>query len=234
MKNIFIIGSCVSRDTFNIENDDFKIVSYNARSSFARQANAKPVSDQYYKLLDNIQSAFQRRMVENDFNNKLPNLVKSIKHDFILIDLIDERFHLAQLDKAIVTRSKEFTLSNIKPDRLINTFSDEYMELWCEGISNFFDNVKNESIFVLPKVYWSTEILGDQKFNDVLLLDIAKQNEKLTLMYKYLDALKINNMHYIDIDTTLLRADPNHRWGLSPFHYGEAYYKFILDYLRAC
>lgn len=227
MRKVFIIGSCVSRDVFNVENNKLEVVSYNARSSFARIGNSQVVSNHFYSGIQNLPSAFQRRMVLNDFNNQLISRVNTTEKDIILVDFIDERFHLVQLGDAIVTRSKEFTLTNINPDRLINTYSQEYLALWKAGIDFFLKNIANNQLIVIPKVFWSNKIIGQEQFSERVLQDIDKQNEKLITMYDYLEKKSLNNLKLLEINEDLLRVDSKHRWGLSPYHYSDEYSEYV-------
>lgn len=75
----------------------------------------------------NIESKFQRRMVESDFNNQILEAAGKGDYDLLLIDFLVDRFHLAEIDGKLVTRSVEFVRSSIKPTRLINTFLDQYL-----------------------------------------------------------------------------------------------------------
>ena len=62
---VFVIGSCVTRDAFNF-NTNHELVDYIARTSFASQSKKSWVDN---GILDNIESSFQRRMVEHDMRN---------------------------------------------------------------------------------------------------------------------------------------------------------------------
>ena len=227
-----IYGSCVSRDILSFNNTDkLELLSYNARSSVAtlNEKNIQcQIGSEYIKSLTNIESKFQKRMVEYDFNNTILDIINNDNYDLLLFDLIDERFHLAQISKKIVTRSSEFLKSGIKPDRLINTFSAEYMDLWQAGLDNFI-NIVSTTIGLeglkINKVYWAdrasnqrdTAILTDKWQVDV-------NNQKLHDMYEYLEK-RLPTSSFIEVDSKLLVADSEHKWGLSPFHYIDDYYK---------
>ena len=71
--NIFIYGSCVSRDIFRlVNNSSFNIVAYIARSSLASQFSGrdKGININY----ENIKSDFRRRCVKNDIEKKIKKL----------------------------------------------------------------------------------------------------------------------------------------------------------------
>ena len=236
---IRIYGSCVSRDILSSNyTDELELLSYNARSSIAT-LNKKNVQCQiegnYYESLTNIESKFQRRMVEYDFKNKVLDVVNVNNYDLLLIDLIDERFHLAQVSNKLVTRSSEFLKSGIRPDRIVSTFSSEYMDLWQAGV-DYFINIINETVGLdklkINKVYWAN-CASNPKDTDILTnkWQVELHNQKLNDMYEYLKK-RLPESSIIEIDSKLLVADSNHKWGLSPFHYVDDYYKEIGRILR--
>ncbi|WP_367109625.1 DUF6270 domain-containing protein [uncultured Psychrobacter sp.] len=233
---IKVYGGCVSRDILNFDDTDtMQLVGYHARSSLATLGSkniTKKISKKYYDSLSNIESKFQRRMVESDFNNEVIKSVSVNDYDFLLIDFLVDRLHLAELDGKLVTRSVEFLRSGIKPDKVINTFSDQYFKLWKEGVDNLFttvsDTVGLEAIKI-NKVYW-TDTATDAQDNIKLgeKWDIEKNNEKLNAMYKYVEGI-LPQSSIIEVSKDLLIADSNHKWGLSPFHYTDDYYKRMLE-----
>ncbi len=237
--NFKVYGGCVSRDILNFDNTDtMQLVSYHARSSLATIGSknvAKKIPKKYYDSLSNIESKFQRRMVESDFNNEVIKSVGVSDYDFLLIDFLVDRLHLAEIDGKLVTRSVEFLRSGIKPDRVINTFSDQYLKLWKEGVDNLFNTVSNTvglEAIKINKVYWTNTATNSQ---DSIMLnekwDIEKNNEKLNTMYEYVESI-LPQSSIIGVSKDLLVADSNHKWGLSPFHYTDDYYRKMLQIIK--
>lgn len=234
-----VYGGCVSRDILNFtEADTMKLVSYNARSSIATLGSdnvAKKISNKHYRSLSNIESNFQRRMVKSDFDNEIIKSAVTDDYDYLLIDFLVDRFHLAEIDGKRITRSAEFVRSGIKPDRLINTFSDQYMQLWREGIDNLFSVVDQKvglSAIKINKIYWSN--IANTPQDTILLNDkweIEKNNKKLDTMYDYIEKI-LPPSNIIAVNKELLVADSNHKWGLSPFHFTDDYYRRMVELLR--
>lgn len=236
---IKVYGGCVSRDILNFDDTDtMQLASYHARSSLATLGSknvAKKIPKKYYDYLSNIESKFQRRMVESDFNNEVIKSVGVNDYDVLLIDFLVDRLHLAEIDGKLVTRSVEFLRSGIKPDRVVNTFSDQYLKLWKEGVDNLFNTVNNtvglETISI-NKVYWTNVATNPQ---DSMILnekwDIEKNNAKLDAMYEYVENF-LPSSSIIEIDRDLLVADSNHKWGVSPFHFTDAYYNQMVLELK--
>lgn len=187
-----IYGSCVSRDAieFDFENN-FELISCFARSSMATLHSAnigRRVSKDNYKCLSNIDSKYQRRMVEYDFNNKVIESVISEDYDILLIDLIDERFHLAEVNSKFITRSSEFLRSGIRPQRLVDTFSNEYLELWYKGVDNLLKSIDNTvglNKIKLSKVFWTDISTNDNDTSKIRLNTEVTQRPKQTLYYHH-------------------------------------------------
>ncbi len=241
-KNIIVYGGCVSRDILNFDAVDepyINLLSYYARSSLATlgTSNAtKNISKKYYDSLLNIESSFQRRMVESDFNNQILEAAGKGGYDLLLIDFLVDRLHLAEIDGKLVTRSVEFVRSGIKPDKLINTFSDLYLTLWREGVDNLLsviDATVGLDKVKINKVYWSDIATDEQdsiKLNEKW--QIERNNAKLNAMYEYVESI-LPSSSIIEVDKSLFIADSNHKWGLSPFHYTEEYYRKMLEIIKA-
>ncbi|WP_440464611.1 DUF6270 domain-containing protein [Psychrobacter sp. ASPA161_6] len=237
--NFKVYGGCVSRDIFNFDDSDtLQLVHYHARSSLATIGSdnvAKKIPKKYYDSLSNIESKFQRRMVESDFDNEVIKSTAVNDYDFLLIDFLVDRLHLAEIDGKLVTRSVEFLRSGIKPDRVINTFSEQYFKLWKEGVNNLFNAVSNtvglEAVRI-NKVYWTNVATNSQ---DSIVLnekwDIEKNNAKLAAMYEHVEKI-LPSSSIIEIDKELLIADSDHKWGLSPFHFTDDYYRRMVNTFR--
>lgn len=235
-----ILGSCVTRDAFqNSDAFDVELFGYHARSSFATLSNdnlLKKVTQENISLLEGISSPFRKRMVKNDFNNTVLKVVSEEGFDKVIIDLIDERFHLAAIDNKFVTRSTEFLASAIKVKSSINTFSDRYFELWCQGFDNFIKTYKNNhrlEDLIVNQVYWATHTSDDKLLDqDKFPKDLTSEhNLKLDRMYSYMNKI-IPSENFLKFSDDLLKVDQNHKWGISPFHYIDQYYDTMLSMLK--
>lgn len=236
-----ILGSCVTRDAF--EKSDalgVELFGYHARSSFATLSNdnlLKKVTQENLSLLESISSPFRRRMVKNDFNNTVLKAVSKEGFDKVIVDLIDERFHLAVIDNKFVTRSTEFLASGIKVKSSINTFSDRYFELWCQGFDNFIQTYKKNhrlEDLIVNQVYWATHTSDDKLLDqDKFPMDLTSEhNLKLDRMYSYMNRV-IPSENFLRFNDELLKVDQNHKWGISPFHYIDQYYDTMLSMLES-
>ena len=172
-------------------------------------------------------------MVENDFNNKTIESIKNNNFDKIIIDLIDERFDLVEIDGKIVTKSSEFKATKIFESKLIDTYSDEFFNLWKNGFNNLLNVINshsNPNKILINKVFWSNKInynlpICEKKYPQDFIL---KNNMKLKRMYNYLEK-RIDEKNFINYEENTFYSNPNHKWGLSPFHYIDKYYEELIE-----
>lgn len=228
-REVFILGSCVSRDAFAHIKTDLAMVGYAARTSLASAFHPTPAPAQTLRGLEALESQWQRRMVQMDLTRRLPALLIATQADTILLDLIDERFSLLVLDGVPLTASSEFLRTGfpVKEGRLLGHASNERMRLWKQGIDRFLDTVGPRRV-IINRVFWASST------EDGILLDdqerIASHNAALQRMYDHL--AQLYPFPAIDYPSELLVADSGHRWGLSPFHYVGRMYAHTMVQLQ--
>ena len=141
---VAIHGSCVSRDL--AEFHGYEVTHYQARSSMCSKIGGKIDYDSM--LLNSIKTNFQRRMVEWDLG-KRP--FTSLNSDFVLIDLIDERFDVFTNGESFATRSQAFFNSSVLKsmgagynriergsESILNSLDMELESLLLSWINRFF------------------------------------------------------------------------------------------------
>lgn len=238
---VLILGSCVSRDILNFAGDgSIALVDYYARSSIASLGSSP--AQLSTENLDRIASTFQRRMVERDLSKDfLQSAAKHRNLDFILIDLIDERFDLYEMTKdSTVTISSEFLLTNSvtskdrTSDKWIQSGSDQHRSLWKAGIEKLFATLAQHGLadrVVVNKVFWTDRMEDGSPLPKDKAGNHAAANELLAWMYceleKYVPSTRWLN--FADCD---LKCNPKHRWGPAPFHYADTYYANAATQLR--
>lgn len=229
MLKIDILGSCVTRDSFNYPSEiDFSVNKYFARSSivslYGRALKIK---------LDeiNLSSTFQKRMVYFDLTKEFLRYIKNIEADFLIIDFIDERMNVLKTEDSYVTRSREFVNSKLDLRGKILSDADKLM-LWerCSArlIEDLSNSVRPEQI-ILHKAYWKKQFRGkDGEIHDFNNSEISLNNLYLKHYYEIIEK-NIKGINVIELEDFI--ADENHVWGLSPYHYEESYYKEFLKQL---
>lgn len=233
---IFIFGSCVSRDPFEISDKrDFEVVAYYARCSLASLGSEPHCDDEILSL---IKSKWQRSMVRADMEKTIFVDLKKKEFDYILCDFIDERFNLTSLGDSIHTLSAEYkkALYRTNKYRVINSYSEEKKSLWLKGLKKLADflviNNLDEKILI-NKCYWTRS--GDELgklFDRYPAGSIDRANEQLDWMYEKVKEF-LPKAVFINYSENELVIDVNHKWGLDPFHYirgfSERQIKSIFD-----
>jgi len=230
VKRVVILGSCVTRDLFQLPSvsSKFSIKNYYARSSLQSIFSSKRTIDK--NDLD-LKSEFQKNKVLEDFLCLFKAEDLSLV-DFVIIDFIDERFKLVEfLDGSKVTLSTELSASGYL-DRFsrqedFNIVENDLNE-WkkaCRLFVNFISESDAVDKIILHQAYWKKSYVTNsgciEKFSDIEQTEIEKQNMILEERYEYLKSL-VPNIRVILVDKYM--ADKSHVWGLAPYHYEEDYY----------
>lgn len=230
---ILIAGSCVSRDALTFLKNDYELISYHARSSLAT-LNFKSVSESYFAQINNISSNFQKKMVEFDFNRELLCNIEKRQYDLLFMDLIDERFNLGVLgDNCLITCSSEFYKTNIQPNNIVLANTPDFMQAWYQGVDVLFNkliDLDDINKVRVQKAFWTSTLDNGLILEKYPPKIINQQNDKLKKMYEYLEKYLLPEQ-FIDIPSDLIKINSNHKWGVSPFHYIDNYYEFIISKL---
>lgn len=223
---IFILGSCVTRDAFDFIAHDHTLVGYICRSSLGSGFAAEPFDLSLAQLdpKNEMVSAFQKRMVDIDLQKDTRRQIAGLgPEDIVIVDLIDERFQLLVYNGTLATHSAE--LQRVKPLEaypqitVIKANTDQHFELWLQGLRRFAEQARTQGIrVVLNKVSWAEkDVLGV----DFSLPYVRANNAHLQKMFTaFQEEL---NCAAIEYERPFL-ADPSHKWGQLPFHYEAGVY----------
>lgn len=229
--NIAIFGSCVTRDAFAmVPVKGLCVVDYIARSSLASAFHPLAVEDRWLEALGNIQSAFQRRMVEIDMKKTARAVLRASTADLVLVDLIDERFRTVGLGESVATWSTEFGQLGLDQNafgEILNMESPERRGRWLKGASELVDCVGVERL-VLNEVFWANSTSDGDPLPHREMIDQA--NRSLQEMYSALFRLGVRRK--ISYPESLFLTDPQHKWGLSPFHYIRGFYEKTMSGIK--
>lgn len=233
---LFIVGSGVSRDALSFAGDpaDLPIAGYYARTSLATLASG-PVP--MPPRIGEITSNWRRRMVEADHRKVLPRSITAGTFDFLLLDLIDERFHLLETTgERVVTLSPDYTA--IAPAPLLGqrvlSGSERHVALWRAGFEQLVAALKQSDRLDrlrVNRVFWANLTADGLPIVGFDPERIARANAFLRERYADIEAA-LGSGVFIDYPAECLVADPAHRWGLAPFHYVPAYYRHQIERLR--
>ncbi|WP_298752602.1 DUF6270 domain-containing protein [uncultured Serinicoccus sp.] len=234
MIRTFIYGSCVSRDTFEFLNPDrFTLVEYLARQSILSALSPAPEADM--PRVD-LPSAFQRRMLENDWRGSLlERLTEHREHiDLVLWDLCDERhgvFRLQEGPDVFVTRSVEGMTSGLdtalEPFPTLRLGSESHLRAFRSAARRFgktLDDLglRSKTLVVAPE--WAETTMQGHDTPSSFGLTATAANQTFR---RYLKIVAKMDLPVVGMPSSLLHADADHRWGLAPFHYDPSTYQTL-------
>lgn len=238
MKSFDIFGSCVSRDLFEID----QIKEVQCREYIARQtiqsALAAPILVQEEEF-DGVSSKFQKKLLLNDFNKTTFTRLKQSSSDFLILDFVDERFHVIKIQNSIVTLSNELVTSNYlcnKKYKIINRqrFNPIYFKrVTLKQIREFAKKIREiypEDHIIIHKARLVDKYIGKQgeiyAFAPNIIQNNKNINDILDRMYRWLGET-LPNAHCIDFSDCFY-ADEAHKWGLDAVHYQKEYYLAVM------
>jgi len=233
---IFIVGSCVSRDPFAlVPSDDFALIDYIARTSLASAFAEEFVLP---KATPRVASKWQQRMLECDCRKLLPELIARCDWQYMVVDLIDERFDLVVNGPRAATKSVAFAELRLDEYAARSGFKllplgDKQREArWREGWLSFCDGVKctnPEGAIILNKVKFVYHESFGARASEAY---IERTNYHLGKMYEYIEANSPISIRPITYDPADLELDLKHKWGSAPFHYSKRTCEVFVNSLR--
>lgn len=230
MMRVYIYGSCVTRDAFNLSGAP-DLVNYRARSTMGSAFGPKIDKSQLRGFdIEKNPSPFQRRMVKADIEKSLPSDLRQAEFDALILDFIDERFSVARVGAGLVTRSADAVKCGLRcdPSALVHFGSDEHLELFRAGWKSLLNTVDAEKIIV-NRVYWAKDDSDGIPVEDSAMVD--RSNMSLDRLYAVVEADP--RIRIIDYPAGSFVAASKHKWGRSPFHYVPEMYEATLKRLSS-
>ncbi|WP_086250937.1 DUF6270 domain-containing protein [Campylobacter devanensis] len=224
---LLIFGSCVSRDALEYDKDNsFELVGHFARSSFASLIS-KPCVD--LEVINSIESKFQKQMVLQDMDKSFYHYIKNNEFDILLVDLIEERFHLVlNEDGSMLTYSAEYKNAQKNNVKLLNRYHEKKFNLWFSGFSRLISILK--SLNKLDKIYIN-EVFWSNNLNLISQDYLEQSNAFLSKMYEKIREY-IPKSQFITYDNNLFYCNENHKWGGAPYHYCDEFYQSTIEQLK--
>lgn len=235
---VLVYGSCVARDTIEFAAAD----AVDLRGYVARQSLLSVGSDAsaHLPLLTDVASKFQSRMIQADFSGGLLDRLQTLaaETDVLLWDLADERHGVHRFpDGSVVTRSIDTIKVPSVSARLdeaehLPFGSDEHFELWRRRLDAFAASLHELDLFdrtVVLEVPWAIRTTEGKPSPWSMGVRAADANKRFR---RYYDELRARGFRMIELPEELVLADPDHRWGLAPFHYSPEVYREVLRQLR--
>lgn len=223
--NVSIYGSCVLRDMFNARRTLLQLDAYFARTSWI-SATGVPVSrpDTPSKLT----SAFQQKNLERDFRSTVLPQLKGLNSDLLLLDLVDERSGVLSDGKGgYVTNLAELKHSgwktHLKNFEAIAFGTDTHFDLFRNAARKLKHELNGTELIVFRVTFAEQDIDGR-----MISASGGKNPKEWNELYsRYYDLLNELGFAVIDVPERFCLSDPNHRWGVAPYHYIPEFYDWI-------
>ncbi|WP_297693299.1 DUF6270 domain-containing protein [Phenylobacterium sp.] len=245
---VAIIGSCVTRDVWNLagfEDDARADLLYVSRTGIASLV-AQPVTglDLPEEPPGDL-TRWEYRMVCDDLLKRGLENLADYQPTHLIIDFIDERFDLLRRGKIVATLSWELhragldtasALARLSPLRRTD---DRAFDLWRAGLADFarFLGARlPETRLIFHDARWALEHLDegggrapfdpDRVLWPGLPVNIHDQNRLLAIYAQEVRRV-LPQAFLVRAPAELAVGDVGHRWGLSPFHYAQPYYRYV-------
>lgn len=229
---IFVLGSCVSRDAFELQGHGLELAGYVARTSLASAFLTRAAPPSVRAKVPRIASRFQRRMVDLDLRKRALSMIEGTHFDFLLVDLIDERFNLARFGGSntapeLFTLSRELASVCGWTGPVVAPGTNQHLAAWKRGVGRLLRAVPPARI-VVNRAFWARGFDNGEPLDSQAL--ITESNRTLEIMYGYLERNGVGAV--IDYPDGIF-ADPGHKWGVAPFHYTTRMYELMIAQLQA-
>lgn len=159
--------------------------------------------------------------------------------DVLLWDLADERHGVHVFDDgAVVTRSIDLVrapeaLTAVEDARHVPFGTDEHFELWAPRAEQLRGRLVELELFdktLVLQVPWALVTVDGKHTPQSMGTTAMEANEAYRRYYEHLRGL---GFRILELQPLGVLADPEHRWGLAPFHYTQDVYEEIVGRILA-
>lgn len=242
-RTVAIWGSCVTRDAFAVPSraeqleQRLPLVYYGARSSWIAQ-DSRPYAATEADL--GGLTGFGLRMVEEDLASSVIDRLVEHRPDLVILDLVDERLQLARLGKSWITgsdyvkRTELWTRALAEADEVSSMTQPKRQKLFAVSARRLARRLVRDlpdATFVLNEAPYTTEVadgtsLPEPQAGWARDLDAA-QRPMMTVLVEEFGPRLVRATPPPEVRL----ADPDHRWGITSYHYIDAYYHWLIDFL---
>ncbi|MDO9430057.1 MAG: DUF6270 domain-containing protein [Pseudomonadota bacterium] len=252
MSKVAIVGSCITRDLWPIVGAEPSDLLYISRTSlpslFARPLEGVETAQEPPHGL----GVFTHRAMVNDLKKRALAALVAYQPTHIIFDFIDERLDLFCVGGTIVTHSWELDVSGylaqpaFEGAATISRTSTACDLLWLQAADEMAAFIQStplrDAVLIVHEAQWATGYQDEagelRDFADVVEIfqgkpaPIAEHNAMLDF-YQPAFRARLPQAVSVTASPDLHLASAQHRWGLSPFHYVDDYYREVWSGLKA-
>lgn len=258
MKEISVIGSCVCRDLFEKDTENFsfhtdiRFISLISMISNPLQGfNA--TSDCFIEDVKTVNGKWYRKNVLNDLNKTVFSSLKERHGEYLVLDFAESRISLANIKwedgrSLLVSKSVSFRAhyqasfrNNILKNTTLETINplDYNFEKWEQTIDVFIERIKeifDESKIILIKNMPARHFVDTNgHLSPYYSRDHFESIMCCDILLPRLNEFfikKCPKCKIIEIPPFALGYQ-KHKWGNHPFHFTEVYYEYLLECVKA-
>lgn len=252
MSKVAIIGSCITRDLWPIVGAEPSDLLYVSRTS---------LPSLFARPLEGVETAlepphglgvFTHRAMVNDLKKRALAALVAHQPTHIIFDFIDERLDLLSVGGTIVTHSWELDVSGYLAQpafdgaATISRTSSACDLLWLQAADEMAAFIQStplrDAVLIVHEAQWATQYrdtTGELHYfaDEVQIFEgkPAAVDEHNAMLDRYQPAFRARLPQAVSIaaPADLQLASSEHRWGLSPFHYIDDYYRAVWSKLTA-
>jgi hypothetical protein len=252
LSKVAIVGSCITRDLWPIVGAEPSELLYISRTSlpslFAPRLQGVQTSDEPPAGL----GPFTHRAMVADLEKRALAALVAYRPSHVIFDFIDERLDLLSVGGTIVTHSWELNISGYLAQpafdgaATIARASSACDLLWLQAADEMAAFIAStplrDAALIVHEAQWATryrdeageerDFAGEVEIFDGKPAVIADHNARLDL-YQQAFSARLPAAARVAAPPELRLASAGHRWGLSPFHYLDDYYREVWRGLQA-
>ncbi len=245
-RTVAIWGSCATRDAFAVASRqeelerELPLVYYGARSSWISQAS--PPWPQPHPDLGGEVNGFGRRMVQEDLGKTIVDQLVELQPDIVVFDLIDERLPIVRTGKIWLTASNYAKQTDL--GRRVIAEADQTCTMTQPARSRLFSAAVRpvarrlirelpRTAFVLNEAPYTVRVGGGGALPEPAAGWARELDEAQQPLFRALIGAMGGRLLRATPPPEVALADPDHRWGVTSYHYVEDYYHWFLDTLLA-
>ncbi|MGO2099653.1 DUF6270 domain-containing protein [Vagococcus salmoninarum] len=243
MRNIAIMGSCISRDNFNSNFNKNYQCAFKCHSLLHQFTVASACSKKvrYNEGVLEGLSPFVLNHLQGELDKEyLSKLIEDNTVDYILIDFYADLYEgiLEIEENQFITNSSKFSGIDIFKENknkslhiMIDSQYDQYLSIWKKSFSEMICKLNKKylnSQIIIVKFYFKTlcdngmDINEFRQKNNIKIFDVDKANTILDTIYQYLE--EEYGFSSIDMRDDNYLIDSKHAWKPFYVHYEKKFY----------